>query len=492
LPTPVRLTYSLIADGLVAWLNVVTAGQNALHITLPSGTVRRGSANLTLPSGLHLVIEGQGQSDLESSSQPGEASTTLDLDAMNLNIGDMLGHGRIEFRNMSIANGMAEYGGAVNMVGGSLAFDNCAIKTTALRGGLIYLKNGTAALRGCAILLTTSGFGADAEYRGGVVYLEAGGSVTLDHSEVFADGLEGVQELLGALVYMEAGGSAILTYSGIHDIMSEAMALDGLVYMAAGGVATLEHCSMTELFGVRKGGILHMKGGGSATLSHCFLQSIQTYVGGAVVYMEAGASVSIRFCNISFVKIQFTPGTGTFNRGGLVVLSRINGAIAPSVTFDGCSIKDIQVGSGVNQVQGGIVYSVGGLVALNNCKIKQIGSASTSSVIDGAIVFSKMSGSEAVLTSCVMSEIYAVNGGVIHMTYGSVAIVDCTMSAIAASNSGGIIHQALHGSASIDNCTMTGVSAGKGLTGQGGLVYAERSVTLSNCTASDVFAVRRE
>ena len=489
-----RVTYNVLADGaagLVAWLNVVTAGQtgSSLHVTLPSGTVLRGNANLTLPSGLQLVIEGQGQSDLESSSKSGEASTTLDLNAMNLFLGDMLGHsGRIEFRNMSITHGLAEHGGAIYMVGGSIAFDDCAIKTAAGRGGLIYMKNGSAVLHGCTILLTTSGIGRDVvEYRGGVVYLEAGGSVTLDHSVVSTE--DEFEELLGALVYMEAGGSVILTYSNISYILA-ATALDGLVYMAAGGVATLDHCRMTELLGVRQGGILHMKGGGSATLSYCFVQTIQIYAVGGVVYMEAGASVSIRFCNISTVRFQYKPGTS--NQGGLVYLSLIRGVVAPSATFDGCSINDIRVGSGPKLVQGGIVYSEGGLVVFDNCKIVGIGDPTTWNAIDGAIVFSKMTISRAVLTSCVMSEIYALNGGVVYMIYGSVAIVDCTMSAIDASNSGGIIYQALHGSASIDNCTMTGISAGIGRSGKGGLVYAERSVTLTNCTASDVFAVRRE
>ncbi len=138
------------------------------------------------------------------------------------------------------------------------------------------------------------------------------------------------------------------------------------------------------------------------------------------------------------------------------------------------------------------MYSEGGLVVFDNCKIVGIGDPTKFTPIDGAIVFSKMTASRVVLTSCVMSKIYALNGGVIYMIYGSVAIVDCTMSAIDASNSGGIIYQALHGSASIDNCTMTGISAGTGRSGKGGLVYAERSVTLTNCTASDVFAVRRE
>jgi hypothetical protein len=267
--------------------------------------------------------------------------------------------------------------------------------------------------------------------------------------------------------------------------------------MAAGGVATLDHCRMTELYGVRQGGILHMKGGGSATLSYCFVQTIHIYAVGGLVYMEAGASVSIRFCNVSTVTFQYKAGTfnpgGTYNQGGLVYLSLIRGEVAPSASFDGCSINDIRVGSGANvQVQGGIVYSRGGLVVLNNCKIVGIGDPTKFTAVEGAIVFSIMTASRAVLTSCAMSKIYVLNGGVIYMIYGSVAIVDCTMSAIGVSNSGGIIYQE-HGSASIDNCTMTGILAGRGRSsGKGGLVYAERSVTLTNCTASDVFAVRRE
>jgi hypothetical protein len=64
---------------------------------LPSGTVSRGNADLTLPSGLFLVLQGQGMAEA--------GSTTLDLERNNLDIGGMLGEGgRIEFRNMRVCN----------------------------------------------------------------------------------------------------------------------------------------------------------------------------------------------------------------------------------------------------------------------------------------------------------------------------------------------------------------------------------------------------
>ncbi len=84
----------------MAWLNerVAKSSFRAVHITLPTGNVSRGTANLIgLPIGLNLVIQGQGMN--------GETATTLDLQQQNLDIGAMLGDtGRIEFRNMGITN----------------------------------------------------------------------------------------------------------------------------------------------------------------------------------------------------------------------------------------------------------------------------------------------------------------------------------------------------------------------------------------------------
>ena len=67
-------------------------------LTLPTGDVSRGTANLIgLPIGLNLVIQGQGMD--------GATATTLNLQRKNLDIGAMLGDtGRIEFRNMGITN----------------------------------------------------------------------------------------------------------------------------------------------------------------------------------------------------------------------------------------------------------------------------------------------------------------------------------------------------------------------------------------------------
>ncbi len=93
-------TYTEDAQGLVAWLNekIANSSFRAVHITLPTGNVSRGTANLIgLPTGLNLVIQGQGMS--------GATTTTLNLQQKNLDIGAMLGDtGRIEFRNMGITN----------------------------------------------------------------------------------------------------------------------------------------------------------------------------------------------------------------------------------------------------------------------------------------------------------------------------------------------------------------------------------------------------
>ena len=93
-------TYTEDAQGLVAWLNekIAKSSFRAVHVTLPTGNVSRGTANLIgLPIGLNLVIQGRGMN--------GAAATTLNLQQKNLDIGAMLGKtGRIEFRNMGITN----------------------------------------------------------------------------------------------------------------------------------------------------------------------------------------------------------------------------------------------------------------------------------------------------------------------------------------------------------------------------------------------------
>jgi hypothetical protein len=93
-------TYTEDAQGLVAWLNkkIANSSFRIVHVTLPTGNVSRGTANLIgLPTGLNLVIQGQGMS--------GATATTLNLQQKNLDIGAMLSDtGRIEFRNMGITN----------------------------------------------------------------------------------------------------------------------------------------------------------------------------------------------------------------------------------------------------------------------------------------------------------------------------------------------------------------------------------------------------
>jgi hypothetical protein len=93
-------TYTEDSQGLVAWLNekIAKSSFRAAHVTLPTGNVSRGTANvMRLPIGLNLVIHGQGMS--------GATATTLNLQQKNLDIGASLGDtGRIEFRNMGITN----------------------------------------------------------------------------------------------------------------------------------------------------------------------------------------------------------------------------------------------------------------------------------------------------------------------------------------------------------------------------------------------------
>jgi hypothetical protein len=99
LSAAVNVTYAAVDVGLVAWLNNHTASyaSTTVHVTLPSGNVARGNAPLRLPSGINLILRGQGMA--------GASNTTFDLEKNNLEVGGMLGDGgRIEFRNMRVRN----------------------------------------------------------------------------------------------------------------------------------------------------------------------------------------------------------------------------------------------------------------------------------------------------------------------------------------------------------------------------------------------------
>ncbi len=111
-------TYAEDARGLVAWLNekIASSSFRVVHVTLPTGNVSRGTANLIgLPIGLNLVVQGQGMS--------GATATTLNLQQKNLDIGAMLGDtGRIEFRNMGITNVRAAASAQPQLLPQSLLF----------------------------------------------------------------------------------------------------------------------------------------------------------------------------------------------------------------------------------------------------------------------------------------------------------------------------------------------------------------------------------
>jgi hypothetical protein len=97
----VNFTYTA-ADapaGLVPFLNNVTRSppSRTLRISLPAGTVRRGSGVLSIASGLTIVLQGRGKD--------GAANTTLDLQKNNLDLGTMLGDtGRMELNGMHVTN----------------------------------------------------------------------------------------------------------------------------------------------------------------------------------------------------------------------------------------------------------------------------------------------------------------------------------------------------------------------------------------------------
>jgi hypothetical protein len=95
---PEHVAYAAVHDGLVAWLNRALTGlcHNTLHVSLPSGPVPLGEAELDpLPPGLRLVLRGSGQ--------PAAGATALNF----YMVGPLVISGndvRLEFSDMSLVN----------------------------------------------------------------------------------------------------------------------------------------------------------------------------------------------------------------------------------------------------------------------------------------------------------------------------------------------------------------------------------------------------
>ena len=71
--------YTSDPRGLVAWLaDQIAATSQPLHITLPPGTVNRGSAPFKLPDGVRLHIEGMGGGGADATSVNGRWRDGLD------------------------------------------------------------------------------------------------------------------------------------------------------------------------------------------------------------------------------------------------------------------------------------------------------------------------------------------------------------------------------------------------------------------------------
>ncbi len=86
-------------DGLVPFLNSVTLSPSSstVLVSLPTGTVRRGTGALNPSPGLIILLQGQGKD--------GAGGTTLNLEKQNLDLRSTLGaNGRIEFHRMRMTN----------------------------------------------------------------------------------------------------------------------------------------------------------------------------------------------------------------------------------------------------------------------------------------------------------------------------------------------------------------------------------------------------
>ena len=95
----VTFTAAHATDGLVPFLNNVTRSPSSrtVLVSLPEGTVRRGTGALDPSPGLTILLQGQGKD--------GAGSTTLNLEKQNLDLRSTLGDdGRIEFHRLRMTN----------------------------------------------------------------------------------------------------------------------------------------------------------------------------------------------------------------------------------------------------------------------------------------------------------------------------------------------------------------------------------------------------
>ena len=86
-------------DGLVPFLNDVTRSPSSrtVLVSLPAGTVRRGTGALNPSPGLTILLQGQGKD--------GAGGTVLNLERQNLDLRATLGDdGRIEFHRLRMTN----------------------------------------------------------------------------------------------------------------------------------------------------------------------------------------------------------------------------------------------------------------------------------------------------------------------------------------------------------------------------------------------------
>ncbi len=94
-----NFTAANATDGLVPFLNYVTRSPSSrtVLVSLPAGTVRRGSGALDPSPGLTILLQGQGKD--------GAGSTLLNLEKQNLDLRSTLGDdGRIEFHRLRMTN----------------------------------------------------------------------------------------------------------------------------------------------------------------------------------------------------------------------------------------------------------------------------------------------------------------------------------------------------------------------------------------------------
>lgn len=355
----------------------------------------------------------------------------------------------VVLNGLTIQNGNADYGGAINNSSGTLTITNSSIinNTATQDGGGIYNSSGTLSITD-SVISGNKGTSTDSHYACGGGICSYSGAVTLTNSDVTEN-----SSSFGGGIYSKGYNS---TFSVTNSTIS-ANTSDQIC-----------------------GGIYNENG--SFTITSSVISSNSSVSGGAGIYNYSG--------DLTINSSEISSNTSGYNGGGIY-----------NIMFSTLAINNSTISNNTANSNGGGIYNDGSKATLSitNSEI----SANTSSASGGGIAnysatltitSSKFSGNAAssqgggvynyngtlTITDNDISENTAYNGGGIS-NYGTVNMQNSAISGNSANFGGGINN---YGAVTIENSSISGNTA---INNGGGINIASSSgtITLNNSTIAD-------